>query len=60
MHDYRDIVELVNKDNHSKEAYAVRRACAEFVRLIMHRNSVRQEMVKGGVFVWLSMIVADH
>lgn len=44
--DYRAVLALLQENR--EDAYAVRRACAEFKRLVLHRNAVRFTMVEEG------------
>ncbi|KAG2781340.1 hypothetical protein PC116_g18391 [Phytophthora cactorum] len=46
--DYRSVLALLEEGTNRSDPYAVRRACAEFKRLVLHRNAVRHTMVEEG------------
>ncbi|KAG6975326.1 hypothetical protein JG688_00002501 [Phytophthora aleatoria] len=46
--DYRRVLALLEEGTNRSDPYAVRRACAEFKRLVLHRNAVRHTMVEEG------------
>ncbi|KAG6612859.1 Hydrocephalus-inducing protein [Phytophthora cinnamomi] len=59
--DYRSVLDLLEEGTNRSDPYAVRRACAEFKRLVLHRNAVRHAMVEQGrLLPALVDIVADH
>ncbi|OWZ17596.1 hypothetical protein PHMEG_0008449 [Phytophthora megakarya] len=46
--DYSCVLALLEAGTNRSDPYAVRRACAEFKRLVLHRNAVRYTMVEEG------------
>ncbi|RLN70907.1 hypothetical protein BBJ28_00012536 [Nothophytophthora sp. Chile5] len=59
--DYHGVLAVLEEDTNRSDRYAVRRACAEFTRLVLHRNAVRHEMAEEGrLLPVLVGIVAEH
>ncbi|KAE9017298.1 hypothetical protein PR003_g14314 [Phytophthora rubi] len=59
--DYRNVLDLLEEGTNRSDPYAVRRACAEFKRLVLHRNTVRHVMVEQGrLLPALVEIVGEH
>lgn len=59
--DYRSVLDLLEEGSYRADPYAVRRACAEFKRLVLHHNAVRHAMVQQGrLLPALVEIVSDH
>ncbi|EEY58392.1 uncharacterized protein PITG_01055 [Phytophthora infestans T30-4] len=46
--DYRSVLALLEEGTNRSDLYAVRRACAEFRRLALHRDAARHVMVEEG------------
>jgi hypothetical protein len=59
--DYRRVLAVLEEGSTRSDPYAVRRACAEFRRLVLHRNAVRHAMVEEGrLLSTLVEVVAAH
>ncbi|ETI50819.1 hypothetical protein L915_05570 [Phytophthora nicotianae] len=59
--DYRSVLAVLEEGTNRSDPYAVRRACAEFRRLVLHRNAVRHTMVEEGrLLPMLVEIVTIH
>ncbi|KAL3669661.1 hypothetical protein V7S43_005045 [Phytophthora oleae] len=58
---YRSVLDLLEEGTNRSDPYAVRRACAEFKRLVLHHNTMRHTIVEEGrLLPALVEIVANH
>lgn len=59
--DYRNVLDLLEEETNRSDPYVVRRACAEFRRLILHQRPLRHTIVEEGrLLPALVEIVASH
>ncbi|KAG7400684.1 hypothetical protein PHYBOEH_004731 [Phytophthora boehmeriae] len=59
--DHRQVLAVLEENSTRSDPYAVRRACAELKRLVLHRNAIRHRMVEEGrLLPVLIEIVANH
>lgn len=55
---YRDVLAALSAGRNRDDPYAVRRACVEFSRLVIHRHTVRHTMVEDGVLLPVLLEIA--
>ncbi|KAK1936724.1 hypothetical protein P3T76_010159 [Phytophthora citrophthora] len=59
--DYRSVLDLLEEGTNRSDPYAVRRACAEFKRLVLHHSTMRHTIVEEGrLLPALMEIVSNH
>lgn len=58
---YRDVLAVLSAGRSRDDPYAVRRACLEFARLVLHRNALRHDIVQNGeVLSFLAEVTTAH